>query len=111
MARRNPNALQAEYAALDKWVHAAKQVADEKGKIITEFIAIVQTNKLAKKGFLPFTNYVAFNWPKKPDEFLMQCYATWRNNPDYMKAHARPLAEWFQRGGLLVSKAAAASEP
>jgi hypothetical protein len=107
----DPKALEADYDALDKWLDAVRRVAAEKGKIINEFITIVQNNKLAKKGFLPFTDYVAFNWPKKPNEFLVECYATWRNNPDYMKAHAKSLYEWFQGGGHLVPKSAAASKP
>lgn len=104
----DPKSVQAQYDALDKWVDAVRRVADEKGKIINEFISIVKANNLAKNGFLPFTKYVEFNWPKRPDEFMVECYAKWRNDPNYMKTHAKPLYEWFQNRGHLLPKQAAA---
>jgi hypothetical protein len=65
-------------------------------------VDIVTKNKLAHKGFAPFTDYVASFWPDRPDELFAESYATWRNNPSYMKKYARPLYDWFEKGGHLV---------
>jgi hypothetical protein len=80
----------------------AKALAPRKN--LVEFVDIVKKNNLARKSFAPFTDYVASFWPDKPEEFFAQSYATWRNDPNYMKAHARPLYEWFQKGGHMLPK-------
>jgi hypothetical protein len=36
-----------------------------------------------------------------PGEFFAQCYAVWRRYPKYMEANAKPLYEWFHKGGHL----------
>jgi hypothetical protein len=107
----NAKEFSAAYDRLDKWVDTIKALADAKAKAINEFIALVKANKLARKGFRPFTDYVAFNWPAKPNEFLVECYATWRNDPDYMRVHAKPLFNWFEAKGHLVPKTSAAGTP
>lgn len=61
----------------------------------------MNAHKLAKAGFRPFTKYVAFNWPAKPNEFLVECYAAWRNDPGYMKRAAEPLFDWFEKASHL----------
>lgn len=68
----------------------------------TEFIDIVTRNKLARRGFAPFTAYVQENWPKKPGEFFAESYATYRQNPKYLKVKARELFNWFERGGHMA---------
>jgi len=92
---------------LTNWVKATEQWVDENAKALEltenlkEFIELVKKHKLAHKGFAPFTDYVALNWPEKPDEFFAQSYAKWRTDPDYMKTHAKPLFDWFEGGGHL----------
>ena len=69
------------------------------------FVDIVKKYKLNTRDFAPFTDYVAHSWPEMPQEFLVQCYATWRANPDYMRRNAPKLFEWFESGGHLgISK-------
>lgn len=65
---------------------------------------IVKKNKLDTRDFAPFTDYVAHSWPDMPQEFLVQCYATWRSNPDYLRSRAPKLYEWFKRDGHLGKK-------
>jgi hypothetical protein len=91
-----------------EWVSAIEAWLDEKEKVVgarknlTEFVDIVKKNHLARKSFAPFTDYVASFWPHKPDEFFAECYATYRNNPNYLKSQAKPLFEWFEKKGHLL---------
>ncbi|NGZ08264.1 MAG: hypothetical protein CV088_02620 [Nitrospira sp. LK70] len=61
-------------------------------------------NRLARKSFAPFTDYVASFWPDKPGEFFAESYAMYRNNPNYLKRHAKPLFDWFEKGGPVLPK-------
>jgi hypothetical protein len=83
-----------------KWVEAIEKYLEEKGKKnLTGFIDVVTKNNLARKGYVPFTDYVAANWPTKPQEFFAQSFHTWRTNPNYMKNNMKPLFDWFEKGG------------
>jgi hypothetical protein len=68
---------------------------------LTEFVGIVKKNNLVRHSFRPFTSYVQSFWPDKPEEFFAESFATFRNDPDYMKTAARPLYNWFQKQGHL----------
>jgi hypothetical protein len=109
----NAKAIDEFYQRLDLWVDTVRRLADARAKIIKEFIALVKKDNLAdkRKKFRPFNRYVQFSWPAKPDEFFAQCYAEWRNDRDYMKAHAADLFDWFEKGGHLVSKPAPSKKP
>lgn len=93
-----------------EWVRAVEHYIDEKAKAVgprknlKAFVDLVRRHNLARRGFAPFTAYVASFWPDKPEEFFVQCYATWRDNPGYMKKYARPLFDWFEKGGHLEPK-------
>lgn len=95
------------------WIVAVEKWMEEKAKMVgprknlTAFVALVTQHKLARKSFAPFTAHVASFWPEKPEEFLVQCYAVWRDNPNYLKTHARQLYDWFQQGGHLEKKSLA----
>ena len=83
-----------------KWVEAVEQYMEEKRKKnLTGFIDVVTKNNLARKGYVPFTDYVAARWPAEPEEFFAQSFHTWRTNPSYMKTHMKPLFDWFEKGG------------
>jgi Domain of unknown function (DUF4157) len=90
---------------LEKWVEAVKEYAKEKEakRNLADFVDVVTKNNLARKGYLPFTDYVATNWPDKPAEFFAQSFAVWRTNPNYMKTHMRPLYNWFEKAGYRES--------
>lgn len=87
-------------AALENWV-AEKEKALGPRAHLAEFVAIVKKNNLAQRSFRPFTGYVESYWPDSPDEFFAESFATFRNDPDYMKAAAKPLYNWFQKEGHL----------
>lgn len=88
-----------------KWVEAVEKYLEEKGKKnLTGFIDLVTKNNLARKGYVPFTDYVAAHWPTKPEEFFAQSFHTWRTNPNYMKRNMKPLFEWFESGGHRAGK-------
>lgn len=83
-----------------KWVEAIEKYLEEKGKKnLTGFIDVVTKNNLARKGYAPFTDYVAAHWPTEPQEFFAESFYTWRTNPNYMKRNMKPLFEWFEKGG------------
>jgi hypothetical protein len=83
-----------------KWVEALEKYLEEKGKKnLTGFIDVVTKHNLARKGYAPFTDYVAAHWPTEPEEFFAQSFHTWRTSPDYMKRHMKPLFDWFEKGG------------
>lgn len=90
------------------WVAAVEHWLNERDKAVlprrnlTEFVAIVNKHKLARKSFAPFTDYVAKFWPDEPGEFFAESYAMWRSQPKYMKDNAKPLFEWFERKGHLA---------
>ena len=90
------------------WVSAVERWVEEKAKAgsanMMEFVGIVKKNNLARKSFAAFTDYVASNWPHNPKEFLAESYSLWRDNRNYMKLNARPLFEWFEKGGHLPPK-------
>jgi hypothetical protein len=88
-------------AAITQWVDERAKALGPRKKL-TEFVAIVSKHKLAKKSFAPFTDYVAKFWPDEPGEFFAESYATWRNNPDYMRKNAKPLFDWFEKKGHLA---------
>lgn len=98
LSASNAKVLLEAYDRLQKWVDAVKLLANAQARGINEFKALVKTNKLDRKGFRPFTDYVALNWPAKPGEFFAECYSTWRNNRAYMQAHAGTLFDWFEKG-------------
>ena len=94
-----------EYAnAVEQWVTRKEEIERAPADIEKAFVDIVKKNRLNRRDFAPFTDYVAHSWPDKPQEFLVQCYATWRANPDYLRSNAPKLFEWFQRGGHLGSR-------
>ena len=85
------------------WVEAVEKFVAEKGKNnLTGFIAVITKHNLARKRYAPFTDYVAANWPAKPQEYFAQAFHTWRTNPHYMKKNMRPLFDWFEKGGHRV---------
>lgn len=82
------------------WVEAVEKYLAEKGKKnLTGFIEVVTKNNLARKGYVPFTDYVAAHWPSQPEEYFAQAFHTWRTDPNYMKRHMNPLFIWFEKGG------------
>ena len=95
-----------EYASsVEQWATQKQEIQRAPSDIEKSFIDIVKKYKLNTPNFTPFTDYVAHSWPDMPQEFLVQCYATWRADPDYMRSHAPKLFEWFESGGHLgVSK-------
>ena len=101
--RKDDNAVAAllEYHdRLRKWAEAVEEYMQEKGtKNLAVFIDVVTKNNLARKGYAPFTDYVAAKWPAKPQEFFAQSFYVWRTDPNYMKNHMRPLFDWFEKGG------------
>jgi hypothetical protein len=102
-ARKGDNAVATllEYHdRLKKWAQGVEGYMQEKGtKNLAGFIDVVTKNNLARKGYAPFTDYVAANWPAKPQEFFAQSFYVWRTDPSYMKKHMRPLFYWFEKGG------------
>ena len=92
----------------DDWITALNKWMDEKTKVVgarknlTEFVDIVNKNKLARSSFAPFTSYVQKFWPDEPGEFFAESYAKWREDPDYMKKNAKPLFDWFEKKGHLA---------
>ena len=93
-----------EYAnAVEQWVTQKEEIERAPDDIEKSFVDIVKKNRLNRRDFAPFTDYVAHSWPDKPQEFLVQCYATWRANPGYLRSNAPKLFEWFQSGGHLRS--------
>jgi hypothetical protein len=44
------------------------------------------------------TQYAKDNWPSKPEEFFAEAYSLWRTDPEYLKANAKPLYDWFTAG-------------
>ena len=46
----------------------------------------------------PLTQYAKDNWPSKPEEFFAEAYSLWRTDPEYLKANAKPLYDWFTTG-------------
>ena len=95
-----------EYAsAVEQWATEKQEIQRAPGDIEKSFVDIVKKYKLNTRDFAPFTDYVAHSWPDMPQEFLVQCYATWRANPGYMRSNAPKLFEWFESGGHLgISK-------
>jgi hypothetical protein len=90
---------------LKRWAAAVEEYMKEKdAKNLAGFIDVVTKNNLARKGYVPFTDYVAANWPAKPQEFFAQSFSVWRNDPKYMKEHMKPLFNWFETGGYRESK-------
>lgn len=93
------------HASLKKWAEAVEVYVREKGmKNLTGFIDVVTRNNLARKAYRPFTDYVAANWPTKPQEFFAQSFYVWRTDPSYMKHNMRPLFDWFEKGGHRETK-------
>jgi hypothetical protein len=94
-----------------EWVATVRLWVDEKEKVLgprkklADFVAIVKKHRLARSGFAPFNSYVKSFWPDNPEEFFAESFATWRSNPDYMKKNARPLFDWFEKGGHLEPRA------
>jgi hypothetical protein len=96
--------LKAYADAVEQFTDEKQAIQSEPGKIEAAFVKIVKDNHLAQSSFAPFNDYVAHSWPEKPQEFLVQCYATWRKDPDYLRRNAPKLFEWFENGGHLSSK-------
>lgn len=83
-----------------QWVAAVEEYMRLKGtKNLTGFIEVVTKYNLARKGYTPFTDYVAAHWPAQPEEFFAQSFHTWRTNRAYLKKNMRPLFDWFEKGG------------
>ena len=90
---------------LKEWAEAVEVYVREKGmKNLAGFIHVVTKNNLARQGYVPFTDYVAANWPTKPQEFFAQSFYVWRTDPNYMKRNMRPLFAWFEKGGHRETK-------
>lgn len=85
--------------AVEQFAPENAEIKGSPAEIEKTFVGIVKKDKLDNKGFAPFTDYVAHNWPEKPQELLVQSYATWRVNPNYIKANAPNLFDWFESGG------------
>lgn len=100
---RTSKLLLEAHSRQEDWITALIKWMDEKTKVVgprenlTEFVDIVNKNKLARKGFAPFTDYVQKFWPDKPGEFFAESYAKWRDDPSYMKKNARALFDWFEK--------------
>jgi len=89
-----------EYAiTVEQWATEKQAIDRLPADVEKSFLDIVKKEKLATRDFVPFTQYVADSWPEHPEEFLVQCYATWRSNPDYMRKRAPKLFQWFEAGG------------
>jgi len=89
-----------EYArTVEAWATEKQKIESLPADIEKSFIGIVNKYRLNNPSFAPFTDYVAHSWPDKPQEFLVQCYSSWRSDPDYMRSHAPKLFEWFESGG------------
>ena len=89
-----------EYArTVETWATEKQKIESLPADIEKSFIGIVNKYRLNNPSFAPFTDYVAHSWPEKPQEFLVQCYSSWRSDPDYMRSHAPKLFEWFESGG------------
>ena len=68
-----------------------KSAADSKR--VLEFVEFVTLKRIP-----PLTQYVRDNWPSKPEEFFAEAYSLWRTDPEYLKANAKPLYDWFTAG-------------
>jgi hypothetical protein len=91
-----------EYAAtVEQWATEKQEIQGKPAEIEKNFVAIVKRYRLDNRGFAPFTDYVAHSWPDQPQEFLVQCYGTWRADPDYLRRNAPGLFAWFESGGHL----------
>lgn len=85
------------------FVGAVEKFAVERDKKnLTEFVDLVNKHKLAQRRYVPFTEYVAAQWPDKPWEYFAESFRVWRSNRDYMKANMKPLFEFFEKGGHRV---------
>ncbi len=89
-------------AAITAWIQAKAQRIGRR-RDYTDFVDIVNRNKLARRSFAPFTAYVQKNWPRKPGEFFAQSYAVYRTSPKYLKDNANELFKWFEKGGHLAT--------
>lgn len=98
-------ALLEAYAAQQKWLESYKTLKAEEGQkqSLSSFVEVVTKNNFARKGYLPFTDYAAANWPEHPKEFYAESFVVWRKNPDYLRTHMKPLYDWFKRGGHLLA--------
>jgi len=71
-------------------------LAKERPKRVQKFVEFVD-----KKKITPFTKYAQDNWPHKPGEFYAEAYSLWRTDPDYLKANAKDLFNWFETAEYL----------
>ncbi|HUQ72915.1 MAG TPA: hypothetical protein VM165_25525, partial [Planctomycetaceae bacterium] len=85
------------------FVEAVEKFAVERDKKnLTEFVDLVNKHKLAQRRYVPFTDYVAAQWPNKPGEYFAESFRVWRSNRDYMQANMKPLFDFFEKGGHRV---------
>jgi hypothetical protein len=93
------NAALGKFGAVDKaqdaWLDAEKALAHARQRSEREqrFVDFVNAHNIK-----PFTQYAKDNWPLKPGEFYAEAYSLWRTDPEYLKANAKPLFDWFEAG-------------
>jgi hypothetical protein len=75
-------------------IESSKSAGDSKR--VLEFVEFVTLKKIP-----PLTQYAKDNWPSKPEEFFAEAYSLWRTDPEYLKANAMPLYDWFVEGNYL----------
>ena len=63
---------------------------------VQKFVEFVTLKRIS-----PLTQYAKDNWPYKPEEFFAEAYSLWRTDPEYLKANAKPLLDWFTAGNYL----------
>lgn len=68
-------------------------VASDQSKRLRKFVDFVKANKI-----VPFTKYAKDNWPSQPEEFFAEAYTLFLNDPEYLKANALALHDWFKNG-------------
>jgi hypothetical protein len=84
--------------AQDAWAESVKtwaRIADRTMRV-QRFVDMVNKNHIE-----PFTQYARDNWPFNPDEFYAEAYSLWRTDPEYLKANAKPVFDWFDNKNYL----------
>jgi uncharacterized protein DUF4157 len=96
-AAANPALTQfaAVEASQTSWAIAVKTQArlPKRTVRLQNFVDTVKANKIE-----PFTAYAKQNWPHNPTEFYAEAYSLWRTDPEYLKANAKAVFDWFEAG-------------
>jgi hypothetical protein len=91
-------------AALKKFLEATDAMAASEAKAeelksgsitkrLQAFIDFVNEHQIP-----PPTEYAARRWPKKPEEFFVEAFSLWKNDPAFFANYSPKLKGWFDAG-------------